>query len=294
MQLTTNKTTFTTTPQQKPATHQHKVHPGDQTFVHPHSKPHKEQQQDQSYQHFNTPAKAKHVYMTRHPNYCEATNITCTKDIYSIYIPSAHKESTSITYSTSINEKFQLQQPFQTMHFKTISIQQQKSNLHKTFTVLQQILQPTHFRTITFQIQLQPTHFRTITLQIQHTSNLFRTSKLQILPTATHSKTIMPTPELLHKTISTASTGTRTLLHKTISTASTATRTLYTATICSYHNIYTLQPSQQCLSTANKTFQPKPTLTDKRITAERHTNEARRQKHRLLYLQIIFRDKHSM
>ena len=117
-----------------------------------------------------------------------------------------HKESTTITYSTSINEKFQLQPPSQTTHFKTISIQQQKSNLHKTFTVLQQILQPTHFRTITFQIQ--------------HISNLFRTSKLQILPTATHSKTtyfIVPAPRLHHNT------------------ASTATRTLYTASIpCTY------------------------------------------------------------
>ena len=147
-------------------------------------------------------AKAKHFHTTKHPYYCEATNITCTKDIYSIYIPSVHKESTTITYSTSINEKFQLQQPSQTTHFKTFSIQQQKSNLHKTPTILQQIL--------------------------QHISNLFRTSKPQILPAATTSKTIMPMPELLHKTISTASTGTRTLLHKTISTA---TRTLYTASI---------------------------------------------------------------
>ena len=44
--------------------------------------------------------------------------------------------------------------------------------------------------------------------------------------TTTTSKTIMPTPELLHKIISTASTGTRTLLHKTISAASTVTGTL--------------------------------------------------------------------
>ena len=153
--------------------------------------------------------------MTRHPNYCEATNITCTKDAYSIHLSSAHKESTTITYSTSINEKFQLQQPPQTTPFKTISIQQQKSNLHKTFTVLQQILQPTHFRTITYQIQ--------------HISNLFRTSKLQILPAATHSKTIMPTPELPHKTIP---------------ATSTATRTLYTATICSNLNINSIQSTK--------------------------------------------------
>ena len=159
--------------------------------------------------------------MTRHPNYCKATNITCTKDIYSINIPSAHEKNTTTTDSTSINEKFQLQQPLQTIHYKTISLQQQKSDLHKTFTILQQILQPTHFRTITYQIQ--------------HISNLFRTSKLQILPTTTTSKTTIPTPRFHPKIISTASAGTRTLLHKTIPTASTATRTLYTASIpCTY------------------------------------------------------------
>ena len=51
-------------PQQKPATHQHKVHPEDQTFAHPRSKPHKEQQQDQSYQHLDASAKAKHIYQS--------------------------------------------------------------------------------------------------------------------------------------------------------------------------------------------------------------------------------------
>ena len=38
-------------------------------------------------------------------------------------------------------------------------------------------------------------------------------------------------PELHHRTIPTASTGTKTLHHKTIPAASTATRTLYTASI---------------------------------------------------------------
>ena len=33
MQLKSNKTTFMTTPQQKLATHQHKVHPDDQTIM---------------------------------------------------------------------------------------------------------------------------------------------------------------------------------------------------------------------------------------------------------------------
>ena len=114
--------------------------------MNPHSKQHKEQQQDQSYQHLDASAKAKHIYqssqhlsmsakakhfhMFKHPNYCEATNITCTKDIYSTYIPSAHKESTTITYSNSINKKFQLQQPFQTMHFKTSAF----NNRNPTFT----------------------------------------------------------------------------------------------------------------------------------------------------------------
>ena len=197
----------------KPADHKHKVHPGDQTFTHPCSKPHKEQQQNQ---HLNMPAKAKHFHTVRHPNYCEATNTTCTKSIYSIHLSSAHKESTTITYSNSINEKFQLQQPLQTIHYKTISIQQHKSNLHKAFTVLQQILQPTHFRTITFQIQ--------------HISNLLRTSKLQILPAATTSKIIMPTPELLHKTISAALTATRTLY--TASIPRTYFPTILTTILC--------------------------------------------------------------
>ena len=51
--------------------------------------------------------------------------------------------------------------------------------------------------------------------------------------------------------------------HKTISTASTATRTLYTAcistTVCSNHNINSIQPNKQCIL-ANQTnlFNPTP------------------------------------
>ena len=60
------------------------------------------------------------------------------------------------------------------------------------------------------------------------------------------------------------------LHHKTISTASTATRTLYTATVCSNLNINSIQPTKQCISTSNQPFQPTPVLMDKWITAERH------------------------
>ena len=93
------------------------------------------------------------------------------------------------------------------------------------------------------------------------------TPKIQQPTTTTTSKPIMPTPEFHHKTIS---------------TASTAIRTLYTATICSNRNINSIQPTKQCISTSNQPFQPTPVLMDKWITAERHTNEVRRQKHRLL------------
>ena len=51
--------------------------------------------------HLNTPAKAKHFYMTKHPNYRKATDSTCTKDVYSIYIPAAQKKNTTITNPTS-------------------------------------------------------------------------------------------------------------------------------------------------------------------------------------------------
>ena len=81
----------------KPA--DHKVQPGDQTFLHPHSN--EEHQQAQSSKHLNTPAKAKHFYTTKHPNYRKATNSTCTKDVYSIYIPAAQKKNTTITNPTS-------------------------------------------------------------------------------------------------------------------------------------------------------------------------------------------------
>ena len=73
----------------KPA--DHKVQPGDQTFLHPHSN--EEHQQAQSSKHLNTPAKAKHFYTTKHPNYRKATDSTCTKDDYSIYIPAAQKKN---------------------------------------------------------------------------------------------------------------------------------------------------------------------------------------------------------
>ena len=143
------------------------------------------------------------------------------------------------------------------------STSSRKSHLSKTITI--------HFKTITNQqLQIPPAfiHPKTSHTQIQQPT------------TTTTSKTIMPTPELLHKTISTASTGTRTLPHKTISTASTASRTLHTAsistTICSHHNIDTIQPDQQCPSTANKTF---PTRTNNNRQAKHQqedTNEARR------------------
>ena len=129
------------------------------------------------------------------------------------------------------------------MHCKTINIQQQKINLHKTIRVQQP------------QISPATSHSKTLYCKIQHPM------------TTTTSKTIMPTPEF----------------HcKTISTASTATRTLYTATVCSNHNINSTQSTTQCISISNQPFQPTPVLTDKWITAERHTNEVRRQKHRLL------------
>ena len=187
--------------------------------MHPCSKTHKEQQQDQSSEHLSTSSKAKHVYtkdqlsqhldtssqakhlyMTKHSNYHEATNITCTKNIYSLYIPSVHKKNTTTTYSTSINEKFQLQEPLQT------------------------------------------THSRTTTFQIQQILNLFRTSEteqLQILPAATHSRTTycmstIPAPRILHKTIPTDTRTPHTTstlhLHKTIPTNS---RTPHTTSMLS-------------------------------------------------------------
>ena len=65
--------------------------------------------------------------MTKHPNHHEATNTTCTKDIHSLYKPakttntsSSTDKKTLITYTTSISEKFQLQEPLQTTHSKTI------------------------------------------------------------------------------------------------------------------------------------------------------------------------------
>ena len=55
------------------------------------------------------------------------------------------------------------------------------------------------------------------------------TTKIQQPTTTTTSKTTMPTPEFHHKTIS---------------TASTATRTLYTATVCSNLNTNSIQPTK--------------------------------------------------
>ena len=188
----------------KSADQEHKMLQGDQTFAHPHPKTHKEQQQDQSSLHLDTSARAKHFYTTKHPNYCEATNITYTKTIYRLYIPLAHKKNTTTTNSTSTSEKFQLQKQLQTKHSRTI-------------------------------------------IEIQHILNLCRTSNTeqsQILPAVTHSRTTyykftVPTPKLHHKTIS---------------TASTATRTLYTATVCSNRNINSIQWTTQCISTSNKPF----------------------------------------
>ena len=88
--------------------------------------------------------------MTKHPNHHEATNITCTKNIYSPYIPSVHKKNTSIAYTASSIETVLQQEPSQT----------------------------THYRTITTQIQ----HI----LNLFRTSN---TKQLQILPATTHSRT---------------------------------------------------------------------------------------------------------
>ena len=95
-----------------------------------------------------------------------------------------------------------------------------------------------------YRFHQQTSHFKTIYYKIQQPT------------TTTTSKTIIPTPELLHKTISTASTATRTLYTASIS-----------STICSYHNTDTIQPDQQRPSTANKTLQPEPTITDKQNTS---------------------------
>ena len=138
-------------PSKSSADHKHKVQPGDQTFAHPCSKPHKEQQQDQSYQHFDTPAKTKHFYMTRHPNYCESNQYYLhNKDVLQhLHTISVQEKHHFYLLHHHQYKKFQLQQPLQTIHYKTISIQQWKSNLHKTFTILQQIVQPIHSKTIT-------------------------------------------------------------------------------------------------------------------------------------------------
>ena len=50
--------------------------------------------------------------------------VPATRTSSALYIPSAHKKNTTSTYSTSISETIlQLQQPLQTIHYKTISIQ---------------------------------------------------------------------------------------------------------------------------------------------------------------------------
>ena len=187
--------------------------------MYPHSKTHKGLQQDQSSKHLNTSAKAKyvytknqlsqhlntsakaeHFYMTKHPNHHEATNITCIKSIYSLYIPSVHKKNTSIAYTASIIKTVLQQEPSQT----------------------------THSRTITIQIQHILNFFRT--------SN---TKQLQILPATTHSRTTsskstIPAPRILHMTIPTDTRTPHTAsilhLHKTIPTN---TRTLSTISMLS-------------------------------------------------------------
>ena len=141
--------------------------------------------------------------MTKHPNYCEATNITCTKSIYSIYIPSVHKKNTTTTYSTIISKEFQLQKASQT----------------------------THSRTITFTIQIQ------CILNLCRTSN---TEQLPLLHATTHSRTTyckstIPAPRILHKTIPTDATTTTTItpdlsIYRTIPTD---IRTLSTTSILS-------------------------------------------------------------
>ena len=157
----------------KSADYEHKIHPGDQTFVHPHPKAKHFYTEDQSSQHVDTSAKAKHFYMTKHPNHCEATNITCTKIIYSLHASPVHKKVTTSTNSTCISEEFQLQKQLQTTHSRTI-------------------------------IQIQ--HI----LNLCRTSN---TEQSQILPAATHSRTThykftIPAPRILHKTIPTDATTT--------------------------------------------------------------------------------------
>ena len=49
-----------TRPSKSQQTYKHKMHPGDQTIAHPHSKTHKEQQKNQPSQHLDTSAKDKH------------------------------------------------------------------------------------------------------------------------------------------------------------------------------------------------------------------------------------------
>ena len=218
----------------KPA--DHKVQPGDQTFLHPHSN--KEQQQDQSSKHLNTPAKAKCSYTTKHPNYHKATDSTCTKDIYSIYIPSAQKKNTTSTYSTITSKKFQLQPPLQTIHYKTISIQQWKSSLYKTFTILQQT-SPTanHHKTITDLQQLPPSATTTTssiykTIPTDTRTNLLSTSHFTAPDTTIHHVKIENTG--FYKDISY-----KTFIH---------IRTIYNKLLS---DIYTVNSSIFCIITNN-------------------------------------------
>ena len=137
----TNKTTLKNTSStfskilKKPA--DHKVQPGDQTFLHPHSN--QEHQQAQSSKHLNTPTKAKCFYMTKHPNYCKATDSTCTKDVYSIIHTSAqekhyyllhhHQQETSTTGTITNNTS-------QDHHQDTAHIQPSQ-DLHRYTTHIQ-------------------------------------------------------------------------------------------------------------------------------------------------------------
>ena len=120
-----------------------------------------------------------------------------------------HKKNTTIIYSTSISKKFQLQEPLQT----------------------------THSRTITAQIQHILNLFRTSDNE-----------QLQLLPAATHSRTTyckstVPAPRILHKTIPTDTrtphTASTLHLHKTISTDTTTTTTI-TPDSCIHRTIPTV------------------------------------------------------